>query len=57
MGMQVTLVDEVRPSKADVPAGVGRTAYRGVQEGLTSAREHAPSMQTVAMVTGSRQEN
>ncbi|MFC7407167.1 sensor histidine kinase [Georgenia alba] len=45
------LVEEVRASgqhvtvqldAEDVPAGVGRTVYRVVQEGLTNARKHAP---------------
>ncbi|WP_328339691.1 sensor histidine kinase [Micromonospora sp. NBC_00421] len=40
-GVRVTLVDEVT-DPAEVPAAVGRSAYRIVQEGLTNARKHAP---------------
>jgi signal transduction histidine kinase len=38
-GMQVTLVDEL--VDAPLPALVGRTVYRVVQEALTNARKHA----------------
>lgn len=48
-GMRVTLREEVAPS---APDGVGRTAYRVVQEGLTNARRHSspgsPSPTTIS---------
>lgn len=40
-GARITLDDRV-PHPAVVPGGVGRHAYRIVQEGLTNARKHAP---------------
>ncbi|MFB9233978.1 sensor histidine kinase [Plantactinospora siamensis] len=40
-GMRVTVSESVREPAA-VPAGVGRSAYRIVQEALTNARKHAP---------------
>jgi signal transduction histidine kinase len=45
LGGRVTFVDE---TEGTVPLGVGRTAYRVVQEALTNARKHAPG--TVATV-------
>lgn len=41
-GMRVALELDVGDA-ANVPATVGRTAYRVVQEGLTNARKHAPA--------------
>jgi signal transduction histidine kinase len=40
-GMNVRLTLET--GEAEVPAAIGRTAYRIVQEGLTNARKHAPA--------------
>jgi signal transduction histidine kinase len=37
---------------AAVPAGVGRNAYRVVQEGLTNARKHAPDCAVEVLVSG-----
>jgi signal transduction histidine kinase len=50
-GMHVTL--EVETGEAEVPDGIGRTAYRIVQEGLTNARKHAPAA-AVAVESSSR---
>jgi signal transduction histidine kinase len=36
-----------------LPETLGRTAYRVVQEGLTSARKHAPGAEVNLSVTGS----
>jgi signal transduction histidine kinase len=50
-GMRVSLrcgVDDL----AAVPAGIGRTAYRIVQEGLTNARKHATGAETTVQVSG-----
>ncbi len=64
LGDLPALVDESRRAGAkvdltldvsgagEVPAGVGRTAYRIVQEGLTNARKHAPGTVVSVAVTG-----
>jgi signal transduction histidine kinase len=49
--MNVRLHDETRDGE-DVPVGVGRTAYRVVQEGLTNARRHAPGAAVDVIVFG-----
>jgi signal transduction histidine kinase len=41
-GMNVSLRLQA-PEDEEIPAALGRTAYRVVQEGLTNARKHAPS--------------
>ncbi|MFE9771952.1 histidine kinase [Streptomyces sp. NPDC005931] len=50
-GMTVAL-DRRVTDPAAVPASVGRTAYRIVQEGLTNARKHAPGTEVAVRVTG-----
>lgn len=50
-GMRVRLDHEV-PDLAAVPVGVGRNAYRIVQEGLTNARKHAGGSTVDVMVAG-----
>ncbi|NEC48065.1 sensor histidine kinase [Actinospica acidiphila] len=50
-GMKVALDQRVTDA-ASVPASVGRTAYRIVQEGLTNARKHAPGTEVTVSVTG-----
>ncbi|WP_090933104.1 sensor histidine kinase [Nonomuraea jiangxiensis] len=52
-GMRVEVRDHgVRLS--EVPDGVGRAAYRIVQEGLTNARKHAPGQPVTVLVSGTR---
>ncbi|MFK4018481.1 sensor histidine kinase [Streptomyces albogriseolus] len=50
-GMKVTLEQRVTDA-GSVPASVGRTAYRIVQEGLTNARKHAPGTEVTISVAG-----
>ncbi|MFF0514641.1 histidine kinase [Streptomyces sp. NPDC004250] len=50
-GMKVTLAGGVA-DPADVPASVGRTAYRIAQEALTNARKHAPGTEVTVSVGG-----
>jgi signal transduction histidine kinase len=47
-------VVELRSSvEGTVPDGLGRTAYRIVQEGLTNARKHAPGAPVTVLLAGS----
>ena len=48
-GMRVRL-DGQTDALSAVPAGVGRSAYRIVQEGLTNARKHAPDGEVAVTV-------
>lgn len=48
-GMPVRL-DWQTDALSTVPAGVGRSAYRIVQEGLTNARKHAPGSEVAVTV-------
>ena len=48
-GMRVRL-DWQTDALSAVPAGVGRSAYRIVQEGLTNARKHAPDAEVAVTV-------
>jgi len=51
-----TAVDVTRrvtqPEDAVLPGGLGRTAYRVVQEGLTNARKHAPGQPVRVLLAG-----
>jgi signal transduction histidine kinase len=50
-GMRVQCTIDV-PGVESLPAAVGRTAYRVVQEGLTNARKHAPAAAVDVTLTG-----
>ncbi|MFF1732686.1 MULTISPECIES: histidine kinase [unclassified Streptomyces] len=50
-GMKIVLDHQVSDPDT-VPASVGRTAYRIVQEGLTNARKHAPGAEVEVLVCG-----
>ncbi|MCZ7425461.1 histidine kinase [Micromonospora sp. WMMA1949] len=50
-GVRVGVVDEVSQPEA-VPAAIGRSAYRIVQEGLTNARKHAPGAVVTVRLAG-----
>jgi signal transduction histidine kinase len=47
-----TRVDLRSETPGEVPDGLGRTAYRIVQEGLTNVRRHAPGADVVVLVRG-----
>jgi signal transduction histidine kinase len=49
-----TAVDVTRrvTQPEDLPGGLGRTAYRVVQEGLTNARKHAPGQPVRVLLAG-----
>jgi signal transduction histidine kinase len=49
-GMRVEWHGDV-PDPSAIPAALGRTAYRVVQEGLTNARKHAPAAAVEVTVT------
>jgi signal transduction histidine kinase len=51
-GNPVTVEDRLADLGA-VPTGIGRHAYRVVQEGLTNARKHAPGAEVRVLVDGS----
>ena len=50
-GTPVDLVDRISAAR-DLPAALGRTAYRIVQEGLTNARKHAPGQPVRLLLDG-----
>ncbi|WP_415924171.1 histidine kinase [Streptomyces sp. AK08-02] len=50
-GMKIALDGRVA-TPAAVPASIGRTAYRIVQECLTNARKHAPGAEVTVSLTG-----
>jgi signal transduction histidine kinase len=50
-GTRVDVTERIsRPE--DLPGGLGRTAYRVVQEGLTNARKHAPGRPVLLLLDG-----
>ncbi|MFY1697996.1 MULTISPECIES: sensor histidine kinase [unclassified Solwaraspora] len=50
-GARVRLVDRI-DGAPELPTGLGRTAYRIVQEGLTNSRKHAPGAAARVTMTG-----
>jgi signal transduction histidine kinase len=50
-GTTVDVTRRVRQPE-DLPGGLGRTAYRVVQEGLTNARKHAPGRPVRVLLAG-----
>jgi signal transduction histidine kinase len=45
-------LDDRAPRRAELPAALGRTAYRVVQEALTNARKHAPGQSVTLTLDG-----
>ena len=52
-GMRIAFEDGLSPSGPGMPARVGRTVYRILQEGLTNAGKHAPGATVTLRVAGS----
>lgn len=57
-GLHVSLENrlDLEDSDGEVPAGVGRTVYRILQEGITNAAKHAPASLLRLQVEGSPEE-